>query len=379
MKIGCALGGRRLSSAPVTMSPVEPPTRLRILYCDDQQRFRDGFSERHRDRFDVTTLADIGDVVPHLRAADPLPDLLLLDLYHPLEADDLAERTRRASDKLNQLSDYIREVKQVVDEAWSPAAVPILQDLREQFSAGELPVLIFTQRGLLLLDDRDIYEIERCEADWLLKDRRITAATEAIRIEQFVRRARSSAGLSTRDARRVMVVHGRNAKAARAMRSFLESLGLFPIAWEDAIRETRSGSPHNLEAVRAAMSAAQAVIVMMTAEEEAALLAPLAFPGDPGNETQPGGQPRPNVFFEAGLALGIDPARTVLVELGVIRRASDLEGLNVVRLTNDPESRLALRERLRTAGCEIDDKANAWRNSRDGRDFEGCVVGLGAE
>src|SRR4051812_17278241 len=41
-----------------------------------------------------------------------------------------------------------------------------------------------------------------------------------------------------RDDRRVMVVHGRNVDALNALRSFLASLGLEPVLWEDAVAET---------------------------------------------------------------------------------------------------------------------------------------------
>lgn len=58
------------------------------------------------------------------------------------------------------------------------------------------------------------------------------------------------------DPRRVMVVHGRNESARVAMFHFLRALGLDPIEWKAAIRETGMGSPHNLEAVRAAMDVA---------------------------------------------------------------------------------------------------------------------------
>lgn len=51
--------------------------------------------------------------------------------------------------------------------------------------------------------------------------------------------------------------------------------------------------------------------------------------------------------------MGVDPSRTILVELGPIRRASDFEGLNVVRLSNDGPKRNALRSRRMSAGCAV--------------------------
>ena len=153
---------------------------------------------------------------------------------------------------------------------------------------------------------------------------------------------------------------------------FLRALGLDPIEWEAAIRETGMGSPHNLEAVRAAMDVAQAVVVVLTAEDQAGLLPALAEPGDPDTALQ--GQPRQNVILEAGLAMGVSRERTILVELGPIRRASDFEGLNAVRLSNAPAKRTALRSRLEGAGCDLSDTGTDWLNPESGGDFEACLV-----
>jgi predicted nucleotide-binding protein len=176
-----------------------------------------------------------------------------------------------------------------------------------------------------------------------------------------------------RDARRVMVVHGRNREARTAIFLFLRALGLAPIEWEQAVAATGTGSPHNLSAVRAAMDTAQAVLVLLTAEERAGLLSQLADDDDE-NEIQLRGQPRQNVVLEAGMAMGIDQERTILVELGPIRQASDFAGLNTVRLTNDPTTRAGLRSRLITAGCAVDETSADYLGVGGGGDFEGCVV-----
>jgi len=99
-----------------------------------------------------------------------------------------------------------------------------------------------------------------------------------------------------------MVVHGRNLAARDAMFAFLRALALIPIEWENAISETGQGTPHNLDAVRAAMDVAQAVVVLLTAEDQAGLLPVLAIGED--DDTLLRGQPRQNVTLEAGLAMG---------------------------------------------------------------------------
>jgi hypothetical protein len=170
-----------------------------------------------------------------------------------------------------------------------------------------------------------------------------------------------------------MVVHGRNLAARNAMFMFLRSLGLSPIEWEEAVAETGMGSPYTLEAVQAAMDVAQAVVVVLTAEDQAGLLPALAD-GQESTETALEGQPRQNVIFEAGMAMGTGRAGAVLVEIGPIRSASDLHGLNVVRLTNDAQRRAALRNRLINAGCAVDSATQDWLVPETGGDFDAARV-----
>jgi predicted nucleotide-binding protein len=169
-----------------------------------------------------------------------------------------------------------------------------------------------------------------------------------------------------------MVVHGRNLRARDGIFTFLRALGLRPIEWEEAVAETGVASPHNLDAVRAAMDVAQAVVVVLTAEDRAGLLPQLADADD--DDVMLRGQPRQNVILEGGLAMGVDRSRVVLVEIGSIRRASDFDGLNVVRLTNAAPTRLALRSRLQSAGCEIDEALTDWARPEAGGDFDAAVV-----
>lgn len=173
-----------------------------------------------------------------------------------------------------------------------------------------------------------------------------------------------------RDPKRVMVVHGRNAQALDALRAFLQSLGLEPILWEDPVAETGEGSPHNLNAVMAAMAMAQAVVVLLTAEDEARLLP--AFRDHDDDDATLEGQPRPNVLIEAGLAMGLGRERTILTRLGRIRGASDLDGLNAVNLANGHGPRVALRRRLMTAGCDMNDRTD-YLEPGVGGDFEGAL------
>lgn len=162
--------------------------------------------------------------------------------------------------------------------------------------------------------------------------------------------------------RSVFVVHGRNEDLRRSMFQFLRSINLAPMEWTDAVQHTREGSPYIGQVLDAAFSHATAVVVLMT-PDEVAYLQPRYSDGDADPETEPAAQARPNVLFEAGMALGRDPQRTVLVEVGKVRPFSDVAGRHAVRLTNAVESRQALAQRLADAGCEVNLTGIDWHSA----------------
>jgi hypothetical protein len=164
--------------------------------------------------------------------------------------------------------------------------------------------------------------------------------------------------------RRVFVVHGRNKKAQAAMFSFLRSIGLKPIEWSQAIAMTGEATPYPWRILDVALDTAQAVVVLFTPDEFVALR-PEYADGDDDPETATAVQARPNVLFEAGMAMGRNAERTVLVQLGKHRSFSDTSGRHMVRLTNAPEHRKALTERLRTAGCAVDTSGDDWFKEGD--------------
>lgn len=142
----------------------------------------------------------------------------------------------------------------------------------------------------------------------------------------------------TDSSRQVFVVHGRNEMLRQSMFAFLRALGLSPIEWDQAVAMTGKGSPFIGEILHAAFERARAVVVLITPDEIAYLQTRYAsHEGDP--ETQPAPQARPNVLFEAGMAMGRNEDRTILVEVGQVREFSDVAGRHAVRLTNPDRSR----------------------------------------
>lgn len=153
--------------------------------------------------------------------------------------------------------------------------------------------------------------------------------------------------------RNVFVVHGRDLQARDAVAAFLRDLDLHPLDWEELVNATGTASPYVGEAVSIAFSAAQAVIVLLTPDDVAQLHPLLQGSKEPTYETEPTGEPRPNVLFEAGMALASHPKRTVLVEVGTLRPASDVVGRHAIRLTGGIAELNALAGRLEAAGCPV--------------------------
>ena len=166
-----------------------------------------------------------------------------------------------------------------------------------------------------------------------------------------------------KDSRRVFVVHGRNEVLRRSMFTFLRSIGLEPIEWSEAVKWTGSGSPHIDEILNVGFNRAQAIVVLMTPDDEAKLRDEFQSENDPPHEKDLTPQARSNVIFEAGMALGRDPNRTVLVEIGRLRPFSDIAGRHTIRLDNSTEKRQALAMRLQTAGCPVNLDGTDWHKT----------------
>lgn len=161
--------------------------------------------------------------------------------------------------------------------------------------------------------------------------------------------------------REVFVVHGRNRELQTAMFGFLRSLGLNPMEFDEARNHTRKTAPYIGEILNVAFSRAQAIVVLLSGDDEARLLPRYRGSHEPKYETQLTRQARPNVLFEAGMAIGRDEKRTILVEVGNgLRPLSDIQGRHVVRMTSGSASeRQKIVERLRTAKCRVDTRGKS--------------------
>ena len=178
------------------------------------------------------------------------------------------------------------------------------------------------------------------------------------------------------DAREVFVVHGRNLAANDALFEFLRAIDLHPLEWSEAVQATGKSSPYIGEILEAAFSRAHAVVVLFTPDDEARLRKAFSIDNDPPHETQLTGQARPNVLFEAGMAMAGSQDRTILVELGPLRPFSDISGLHVVRMDDTSQRRQELAQRLRIAGCPVKLDGMHWHTTGN---FEDALSLLSSE
>lgn len=162
------------------------------------------------------------------------------------------------------------------------------------------------------------------------------------------------------DKKKVFVVHGRDGRLRDDFFSFLRALGLQPIEWSEALNLTGKATPYIGEALESAFKNAQAVIVLLSPDDEVRLSPELWEDKEDENEKEIRLQARPNVLFEAGMAFGTHHDRTLLVEVGQAKAFSDVAGRHVVRLSNSPDKRNEIAERLKTAGCDVSTSGNDW-------------------
>lgn len=167
------------------------------------------------------------------------------------------------------------------------------------------------------------------------------------------------------DSKKVFVIHGRNEKLRHSMFDFLKALGLDPLEWNALIKATKKGSPYIGEIIDKALEEAQAILVLLTGDDEAKLREEFIRDDDADYEKQLTPQARPNVLFEAGMAFGRRAERTILVQVRKLRPWSDVGGRHITRLDNTREKRQELADKLKSTGCDVDTSDQNWKKVGD--------------
>jgi predicted nucleotide-binding protein len=158
------------------------------------------------------------------------------------------------------------------------------------------------------------------------------------------------------NSKKVFVVHGRDKERINTITSFLNEVELSFMSWEEAVKCTNKASPVISEIISVALTRVQAVIVLFTGDDEVKLKDQFCKSDDSEEERKLTSQSRPNVIFEAGLSFGLNPNRTIFVQIGEHKNFSDLSGVHFVKFDNSDDSRKTLSNRLKIAGCILNEK-----------------------
>ncbi len=159
--------------------------------------------------------------------------------------------------------------------------------------------------------------------------------------------------MTNTDPKKIFVVHGRNHDARDAVVALLRAMSLEPIHWNQAVKLTGSASPSTYDVVQAGLAHAQAVVIVLTGDDQAQLASHYLQSGDLEFEKNLMPQARPNVIFEAGMAFAMDRERTLLLRFGDLRPWTDLDGINYITVEDDAKFRYTVRSRLEIAGCNV--------------------------
>jgi predicted nucleotide-binding protein len=153
--------------------------------------------------------------------------------------------------------------------------------------------------------------------------------------------------------KKVFVVHGRHEGLRKDLFAFLRALDLEPMEWNTGIKEAGKGLPSVMDVINALFAKAVAVVVLLTPDDLVVLKPEHQKAHDPKIEKEQVGQARPNVLFEAGMAISSHPDRTVFVQVGEVKPFTDVGGLMITHLNNSFEKRNEFVTKLETAKCQV--------------------------
>lgn len=164
----------------------------------------------------------------------------------------------------------------------------------------------------------------------------------------------------SKNPREVFVVFGRNCEVHDAMFDFLRSIDLIPKDFDEYLTSMKEGNPYIGSVLDKAFEEAQAILVIITPDDEGRLIEKYRKDDDAIYEKELTPQGRLNVIFEAGMAIGRCPNRTILVEVGKVRPFSDIAGRHMLRFADSAENRIDLADKLVGAGCAVRREGKAW-------------------
>lgn len=181
-----------------------PPVRPRVLIIDDNPAFIEAFETRHSDYYLIHALSSESEVMATLRElerAEEFPDLFVVDMYYPRTTPTAAADIAYANAQLREFAAIEERAQALVARCYEPLGLTVLRKIRRHVGFPELPIIMYSQSGLLTIGDLGFQEIERLDAGWLLKDR-YDSRTEEVLVCGEVMRARVAARRADRPSAR---------------------------------------------------------------------------------------------------------------------------------------------------------------------------------
>jgi hypothetical protein len=145
-----------------------------ILYCDDNPKWIADFERNHSDRFEIKAISNGTDFEPTLRTLinqNKVPDIILIDLFHPKHNDRSKQKEMEIEGKaaIVRLEKAIGEARIPIYAAWEAYGLDMLKQARKL--CPDTPIAIYTQQGLSIVRDDELIRVSESKGEWLLKGR----------------------------------------------------------------------------------------------------------------------------------------------------------------------------------------------------------------
>lgn len=149
-----------------------------IYYWDDEEKFLTKFRERHNE-YNIELFSECNEIIKRLAQAleneENIPDLILLDLFHTF-VDPSSEENKCAEKQLKELDESAKNLLSAINNARKPEGINVLKEIRglgkdehEKKLLEEIPILLYTRRGISILDDSQLQDIATCQGVWMIK------------------------------------------------------------------------------------------------------------------------------------------------------------------------------------------------------------------
>ena len=158
----------------------------------------------------------------------------------------------------------------------------------------------------------------------------------------------------------VFVIGGRDKALTDSMFALLRALGCRPVDFHQAVAKVKgAATPFIGQVLDSEFERVQALVVLFSPDDEVKLKDQFVKANEVQTEGRYLGQARPNVIFEAGMAMASHPEKTIMVRVGEVKEFSDLAGRHMVHLDNSFTSRNDFAGRLAKL-CTVDRSGHDW-------------------